>query len=123
MNRTLVKLAQAMLTAAQLPEFLWQPAIMHTAVRIPLVLRSDRPHQTAHQPLASGSHCLPFNSRHSLTASSSNSGARYRKQITPLPAFTASRLSPFTFHFLYIFLSIWCNNTRYTHSLPTLLAL
>src|SRR5713226_10106420 len=68
-------------------------------VRIPLVLRSDRPHRSTHQPLASGSHCLPFNSRHLLTASSSNSGARYRKRITPLPAFTASRLSPFTFHF------------------------
>src|SRR5260221_6397106 len=31
MNRTLVELARAMLTAAQLPEFLWEPAIMHAA--------------------------------------------------------------------------------------------
>ena len=28
------------------------------AVRIPLVLRLDRPHQSTRQPLASGSHCL-----------------------------------------------------------------
>src|SRR5258708_15324961 len=31
MNRTLVKLAPAMLTAAQLPEFLWEPATRHAA--------------------------------------------------------------------------------------------
>ncbi len=31
MNRTLVELARAMLTATQLPEFLWEPAITHTA--------------------------------------------------------------------------------------------
>jgi len=31
MNRTLVKLAQAMLTAADLPEFLWEPTVEHTA--------------------------------------------------------------------------------------------
>src|SRR5229473_5499316 len=92
------------------------------AVRIPLVLCLDQPHRSARQPLASGSHCLLLPQR-SSTASSSNSSARYRKRITPLPAFTASRLSPFTFHFLYIFLTIWCNNTRYTHSLPTPLAL
>src|SRR5229473_8636378 len=92
------------------------------AVRIPLVLHLDRPHRSACQPLVSGSHCLLLPQR-SSTASSSNSGARYCKRITPLPAFTASRLSPFTFHFLYIFLSIRCNNTRYTHSLPTPLAL
>src|SRR5260370_35371341 len=95
-------------------------ALVVCVVRIPLVLRSDRPHRSARQPLASGSHCLPFNSRHSLTASSSNSGARYRKRITPLPAFTASRPSPFPFHFLYICLSIRCHTLRYTHSLHTL---
>src|SRR5258707_15544046 len=100
---------------------LWK--IMFIIVRIPLVLHLDRPHRSARQPLASGSHCLPFNSQCSLTASSSNSGARYHKRITPLPTFTASHFSPFTFHFLYIFLSIRCNNTWYTHSLPTLLAL
>jgi len=31
MNRTLVELARAMLTAADLPEFLWEPAVMHAA--------------------------------------------------------------------------------------------
>jgi len=31
MNRTLVELARAMLTAADLPEFLWEPAVEHAA--------------------------------------------------------------------------------------------
>ena len=31
MNRTLVELARAMLTAADLPEFLWEPAVAHAA--------------------------------------------------------------------------------------------
>jgi len=31
MNRTLVELAHAMLTAVQLPEFLWEPAVAHAA--------------------------------------------------------------------------------------------
>ena len=31
MNRTLVELARAMLTARQLPEFLWEPAVAHAA--------------------------------------------------------------------------------------------
>jgi hypothetical protein len=30
MNHTLVELAQAMLTASHLPEFLWEPAVNHT---------------------------------------------------------------------------------------------
>jgi len=29
MNRTLIELARAMLTAADLPEFLWEPAVEH----------------------------------------------------------------------------------------------
>src|SRR5713226_2184626 len=43
------------------------------------------------------------------------------ERITPLPTFTASCFSPFTFHFLYIFLSIRCNDAPYTHSFTTLL--
>jgi len=31
MNRTLVELARAMLSAANLPEFLWEPAVAHAA--------------------------------------------------------------------------------------------
>jgi hypothetical protein len=31
MNRTLVELARAMLIAAKLPEFLWEPAVEHAA--------------------------------------------------------------------------------------------
>jgi len=31
MNRTLVKLAHAMLIASSLPEFLWEPAVAHAA--------------------------------------------------------------------------------------------
>src|SRR5258707_14995377 len=112
-----VKLSKACLA----PRATSEDKIGEVGVRIPLVLRSDRPHRSARQPLASGSHCLPFNSRHSLTASSSNSSARYRKRITPFPAFTASRFSPFTFYFLYIFLSIRCNDAPYTHSFTTLL--
>src|SRR5258707_15736805 len=92
-------------------------------VRIPLVLHSDRPHQSAHQPLALGSHCLLLNLNARPLPPPQTPVQDTCEQITPLPAFTASHFSPFTFHFLYIFLSIQCNNTRYTHSLPTLLAL
>jgi hypothetical protein len=31
MNRTLVELARAMITAQNLPEFLWEPAVAHAA--------------------------------------------------------------------------------------------
>ena len=31
MNRTLVELAHAMINAAKLPEFLWEPAVAHAA--------------------------------------------------------------------------------------------
>ncbi len=52
-------------------DYLWL-----STVRIPLVLCLDWPHQSTHQPLASGSHCLLL-PQCSSTASSSNTGARY----------------------------------------------
>src|SRR5229473_4700912 len=75
---------------------------MLAAVRIPLVLCLDWPHQSTHQPLASGSHCLLL-PQCSSTASSSNTGARYLQMnhtssclhsLPPLPFYIS-----FSIHF------------------------
>ena len=49
MNRTLVELARAMITAARLPEFLWEPAIAHAAYLRNLSFTRSIPNATPYQ--------------------------------------------------------------------------
>ena len=49
MNRTLVELARTMLTAAQLPEFLWEPAVAHAAYLRNLSYTKSRAKATPYQ--------------------------------------------------------------------------
>ena len=49
MNRTLVELARTMLTAAKLPEFLWEPAVQHAAYLRNLAFTRARPEITPYQ--------------------------------------------------------------------------
>src|SRR5229473_2404253 len=61
-------------------------------VRIPLVLRSDRPHRSARQPLASGSHCLPFKLRCKIPQTNHTSSRLH--SLPPLPFYIS-----FSIHF------------------------
>ena len=49
MNRTLVELAHAMITAARLPEFLWEPAIAHAVYLRNLSFTRSIPDATPYQ--------------------------------------------------------------------------
>ena len=49
MNRTLVELARAMITAARLPEFLWEPAITHAVYLRNLSFTRSIPDATPYQ--------------------------------------------------------------------------
>ena len=64
MNRTLVELARAMLTAAQLPEFLWEPAVAHVAYLRNLSYTKPRvkatPYQIWHGRKPNVSHLCKF---------------------------------------------------------------
>src|SRR5260221_10884534 len=48
-NRTLVELSRAMLSAAQLPEFLWEPAVAHAVYIRNISYTVSRPNMTPYQ--------------------------------------------------------------------------
>jgi len=64
MNQTLVELTRAMLTAADLPEFLWEPAVEHTAYiwnrSFTTLLQGMTPYQAWHNKKLDVTHLREF---------------------------------------------------------------